>query len=222
MIRVDGLTLTAGAFALRGVSFHVPTGHYAVLMGRTGTGKSTILEAICGLRRVRAGTVQLMHRDVTRLKPAERGVGYVPQDRALFSTMTVRDHLAFSLSIRGMDAAAIARRVAELADLLGIGHLLHRRPAGLSGGEAQRVALGRALAFHPTILLLDEPLSALEDQTRAEMFVLLKSLQHRTGVTTLHVTHSAQEARELADCVLRLEDGAVRMGVSVQQPEPVS
>jgi ABC-type sugar transport system ATPase subunit len=210
MIAVENLSVRAGVFALDGLSFEVPTGKYAVLMGKTGTGKTTVLEAVCGLKPVRAGRVRLRGRDVTRLKAAERGVGYVPQDLALFQTMTVRMHLAIALVVRGWDRAATDRRVGELADLLGLGRLLDRKPLGLSGGESQRVALGRALAYRPSILLLDEPLSALDDETREEMYALLQTVQRQTGVTALHVTHSSQEARKLADRLLILRDGALR------------
>jgi molybdate/tungstate transport system ATP-binding protein len=210
MISVEDLTIRAGSFALRGISFAVPTGQYGVLMGKTGTGKTTILEAICGLKPVSAGRISLDGRDVTQLKPAERGIGYVPQDAALFSTMTVREHLAFSLVVRRWTDAAIGRRVAELAELLGITPLLDRRPHGLSGGERQRVALGRALACHPPILCLDEPLSALDDDTRQDLCTLLESVQKATGVTTLHVTHHRDEAGRLADRILVIENGGVK------------
>jgi ABC-type sugar transport system ATPase subunit len=209
MICVEDLSFRAGAFGLEGVSFSVPTGGYAALMGRTGCGKTTILELICGLKRAGRGRVVLMGREVTGLKPAERGIGYVPQDRALFSTMTVREHLAFSLVVRKWERRAIGRRVEELAELLGIGLLLERRPVGLSGGEAQRVALGRALASRPGILLLDEPLSALDDETREEMYGLLQSVRQKTGVTSIHVTHHRAEAKTLADQLLLLSDGRV-------------
>jgi ABC-type sugar transport system ATPase subunit len=209
MIEVERLSVRAGAFSLDGVSFTVPTGAYAVLMGPTGCGKTTLLEAVCGLKRVRCGRIVLLDRDVTHLRPQERGVGYVPQDLALFPTLTVRDHLAFALVVRRWDEVAVTRRVDDLAGLLGIGPLLARRPQGLSGGEAQRVALGRALAYQPRILLLDEPLSALDEDTRGGMVALLRSVQRATGVTTLHVTHSLTEARQLADVLLRLEGGAI-------------
>jgi molybdate/tungstate transport system ATP-binding protein len=209
MITVENLTVRAGSFALEGVSFALDTGQYGVLMGRTGCGKTTLLEAVCGLKPVRGGRVTLMGRDVTRLRPGERGVGYVPQDRALFPTMTVWDHLAFALAVRKWPADAVAERVGELADLLGIGRLLDRKPHGLSGGEAQRVALGRALSARPQVLLLDEPLSALDDETREEMCALLASVRRHTGVTTLHITHNASEAGRLADRVFRLRDGRI-------------
>jgi molybdate/tungstate transport system ATP-binding protein len=207
MIAVEHLKVHVGGFALEDVSFEVPTGQYAVLMGRTGAGKTTLLEALCGLKPVTGGTIRLNEREVTQLKPAERGIGYVPQDRALFQTMTVREHLAFALVIRKADQPAIRQRVEELSRLLGIEHLLERRPHGLSGGEAQRVALGRALSVRPGILCLDEPLNALDDETRQGMYQLLAEVQLNTGVTILHVTHNLDEAEQLADRILVLQDG---------------
>lgn len=210
MIDIEGLAIRAGAFSLDGVSFQVPAGGYAVLMGKTGSGKTSILEAICGLRPVAAGRVRLGDRDVTELPPGDRGVGYVPQDRALFRTMTVWDNLAFSPHVRGWERDTVEERVREMARLLGIEELLPRRPAGLSGGEAQRVALGRALAARPSVLCMDEPLAALDDETREEMIALLHSVRKATGATVLHVTHSREEARRLADKLFILEAGIVR------------
>jgi ABC-type sugar transport system ATPase subunit len=210
MIALEGLAVTAGSFALADISLQVPAGQYGILMGKTGCGKTTLLEAICGLRAIAAGRVLLDGRDVSALKPAERNIGYVPQDKALFTTMNVRRHLAFSLRVRRAEVKLVERRVAEMASLLDIEPLLDRMPQGLSGGEAQRVALGRALASHPRILCLDEPLSAVDEATRGEMYDLLEALQERTGVTVLHVTHSYSEARRLGDCVLQLESGRVR------------
>ena len=172
MIALSAVTIRQGGFCLHDVSLEVPAGQYAVLMGKTGSGKTTILEAICGLRPLAAGRIRLMDRDVTRLKPGARGVGYVPQDAGLFSRLTVREHLAFALVIRRWSREAIRQRVDALAQLLRIEHLLERRPHGLSGGEAQRVALGRAMAMRPGVLLLDEPLGALDEDTRQEMYDL--------------------------------------------------
>jgi ABC-type sugar transport system ATPase subunit len=209
MIALENVSIHAGGFSLAGIDLVVPEGSYAVLMGKTGTGKTTILEAICGLRRVTRGTIRVMGRAVTGLKPAERGLGYVPQDRALFHTMTVWEHLAFALRIRRWPRRDIEQRVAELARLLGLEHLLGRKPPGLSGGEAQRVALGRALSFRPPVLLLDEPLAALDQETRAEMHELLQSLRKQAQFTTLHVTHDPGEAQRLGDLLLVLRDGAI-------------
>jgi molybdate/tungstate transport system ATP-binding protein len=225
MIAVEGLAVRttrrgkAGGFALSGISFEVAAGEYGVLMGRTGAGKTTILETLCGLRRPTAGRIIFAGRDVTDLKPADRGIGYVPQDRALFISMSVYDHLAFALIVRKWPGKAIAERVAELAEWLSIGHLLGRKPQGLSGGEAQRVALGRALAARPAILLLDEPLSALDEETRQEMCELLRSVQRRSATTTLHITHSQQEATRLADRLLLLTAAGVKISpIPMQEP----
>lgn len=210
MIETERLSVASGGFHLTGINLAVPTGQYAVLMGRTGSGKTTLLEAICGLKPVLAGQIRLGPHVVTHLKAAERGIGFVPQEGALFQTMTVREHLEFALRIRRWPAAAIARRVDEVARMVGVTELLTRRPVGLSGGESQRVALGRALSFRPQTLCLDEPLSALDDQSRHELIALLKRVQQETGVTALHVTHNGAEAAALADCRLELTDGQVR------------
>ena len=212
MISIRGVTVRSGGFSLRQVTFEIPAGGYGVLMGRTGSGKTTLLEMLCGLREVDEGTIWLDNRDVTRLRPADRGIGYVPQDRALFHTMTVRENLAFAPSIHGWRREETDARVAELAELLRITSLLDRSTQGLSGGEAQRVALGRALAARPKILLLDEPLSALDDETWEGMVDLLLQVRKRTGVTTLHVTHRLHEADALGDKFFRLADGAVVEG----------
>ena len=207
VIGIAELCVQAGMFRLEGVSLELPAGAYGVLMGKTGSGKTTLLEAVAGLKPISGGRIVLGGRDVTRLKPAERNLGYVPQDGALFTTMSVRDHLAFALSIRRTPRAVIARRVAELAEWLEIEPLLDRSTRGLSGGEKQRVAIGRALSFRPNTLLLDEPLSALDDRTRGQMYAVLERVRERTGVTTLHVTHSITEAARLADRLFRIEEG---------------
>jgi molybdate/tungstate transport system ATP-binding protein len=209
MIVVEAMAVQAGEFRLDDVCLRVPTGGYAVLMGKTGSGKTTILEAVIGLRNVTRGRIWLDDREVTHLKPAVRGIGYVPQDGALFSKMTVAEQMGLALVIRRVPEAVIRQRVCELAELLGIAHLLHRKPRGLSGGERQRVALGRALSFRPRILCLDEPLSALDDETRRQMCDLLAGIRAKTGVTTLHITHNLAEAQILADCLFRLENGRI-------------
>lgn len=210
MITIDGLSMSQGNFTLENVCLTVPQGAYCVLMGRSGCGKTTILEAVCGLRPLVRGTIRLDGRDVTKLKPGERGIGYVPQDRALFPTMIVREQLAFALVLRRQDQAAIASRVDALAQLLGITHLLDRMPGTLSGGEAQRVTLGRALSANPSVLCLDEPLSALDEDTHGEICSLLEDVHRHTSVTVLHVTHSRREASQLGDRVFDLEGGVLR------------
>lgn len=209
MIELLDVTTGAGVFRLTGLSFQVPQGQYAVLMGRTGRGKTTILEAICGLRRIYHGKILIDGTDVTDWMPGDRQIGYVPQDLALFPTLSVAEHLTFALKLRGHSRKEMSVRCEELGEMLGITSLLHRKINDLSGGESQRVALGRALSFHPTVLLLDEPLSALDESTRIEMQELLRRVKAATGVTTLHVTHSSDEAAALADRRFFLDNGVL-------------
>lgn len=209
MIAVEHLSLRQGNFRLADVSFQVEPGQYAMLMGRTGTGKTSLLEAICGLRPITAGVVRLGSRNVTSLAPAARGVGYVPQDGALFDSLTVAEQLGFALEIRGAPSREVRMRVEELSDLLEIRHLLSRYPEHLSGGETQRVALGRALAHRPRVLLLDEPLSALDQPTRLHMYQLLNRVRQEFQLTAVHVTHNDAEAAVLGDVILRLDQGQV-------------
>ncbi len=210
MIELEHVAIRSGAFALKDVELSIPEGVYAVIMGGTGQGKTTILEAICGLRPVTQGRVVVDHVDVTRWKPAARGIGYVPQDLALFPSLTVRGHLEFALRLRRWSRRAMQDRVAELAHVLGIEALLERRVRGLSGGESQRVALGRALSFRPRVLLLDEPLTALDETTRHRLCELLRAVQEDEGLTTLHVTHSRSEARFLAERLIVLKGGRLQ------------
>ena len=210
MIAVTDLTIHAGAFHLEGISFEATRGQYVALMGPTGCGKTTLIECICGLRPIDRGRIVLGGRDVTRLRPAERGIGYVPQDAALFPTMSVYQHLAFALRLRRLPRPVIDQRVRELAGSLGLTHLLARTPAGLSGGETQRVALGRALSLRPAILCLDEPLNALDRETQEGMCVLLERITRESGITALHVTHDAREAARLADVILAIDNGRIK------------
>ena len=207
MIELDKVTLIAGDFRLQSLSLQIPTGKYAVLMGRTGRGKTTILESICGLRKISSGRLLINEMDVTRWEPADRQIGYVPQDLALFPNLNVRQHIEFALRLRRWEAKKIHQRTDELSTELEIRHLLSRKIHGLSGGESQRVALGRALSFDPSVLLLDEPLSALDDSTRDTMYRLLKRVTSKRNVTTLHVTHNEEEAATMADLRIELSDG---------------
>lgn len=209
MIRFENISWAAGTFALSGVSFTVPQGSYAVLMGRSGSGKTSLLELLCGLRFPSSGAIWIGDREITNLTPGERGIGYVPQDGALFPTLTVRENIGFALRIRGESGPGSRAAVESLAERLGIAGVLDRKPQHLSGGERQRVALARALAAKPTVLVLDEPLSALDEELREDLARLLKEIQRDLKLTTLHVTHHRQEAAQLADHVLRLEHGSV-------------
>lgn len=209
MIELRRVSIRSGAFALAEIELRVPSGGYGVLMGSTGSGKTTLLEAICGLRKVVAGSVLLDGFDVTHWSVGSRGVGYVPQDAGLFPTLCVREHLAFGLELRRVAPREITRRVADVAASLGITELLGRTPKHLSGGEARRVAIGRAIAFHPRLLLLDEPLAALDEDNRLRLIELLKAIHRTEQVTTLHVTHYSEEAAALGEHFFRLVDGRI-------------
>lgn len=210
MIELQNLSLRAGAFTLQNVDLMIPQGTYTVLMGGTGQGKTSLLEVICGLKPVAAGKVRLAGQDVTHWKPADRGIGYVPQDLALFPTISVRGHLEFALKLRHWSAAAMRDRVAHLANVLGIEHLLERSVQHLSGGEAQRVAIGRAISFEPQVLLMDEPLNALDETTRDRLCNLLRTIHAQIKLTTLHITHSRSEARQVADKFFLLTQGKLQ------------
>ena len=210
MIRFENVTIRTPDFSLENISFELDTGKYGVIMGQTGSGKTTLLEITLGLRKINKGTIILNDRDVTKLHPANRGIGYVPQDFALFSTMSVRQHLEFAMKLKKWKQPDIEARVKYLADILGIEHLLHRMPANLSGGEKQRTALGRALAANPAVLCLDEPMSALDDATRANITELMRTIKAKTRVTVLHVTHNRSEADSLADKIFRIENGQLK------------
>ena len=205
MIRLEDICWKAGPFSLENVSFEVPSGKYGVLMGRTGSGKTSLVEMICGLRAPSSGRIWLNGRDVTRVAPGERGLGFVPQDGALFPTQTVARQIGFALRMKGAPAAEISDTVRRLAAEMGIEPLLERKPAGLSGGEKQRVALARALAANPGVLLLDEPLAAVDEDTQTGLIQLLQRTQQEHRITVLHVTHSRREAEMLADVRLRIE-----------------
>ncbi len=213
MIRLENISWIAPGKGrspiLDGLSFEVPSAAYAVLMGRTGSGKTTLLEILCGLRSPGSGTVRIDGRKVTDLPPGERGIGYVPQDGALFPTLTVREQIAFGLRMRGVAADEIATRVLEAAEGVGVSALLDRLPTGLSGGERQRVALARALVVKPSVLLLDEPLASVDEETQDGLIDLLQRTQREHRITVLHVTHSRREAEGLGELHLRLEGGRV-------------
>lgn len=209
MIEICDLSLHLPGFTIRNLNFEVPDGHYAVLMGRTGCGKTTVLEAICGLRHVNAGRIVLHGRDITHDRPGRRNIGYVPQDGAMFPTMSVRKQIEFPMRLRHWSRQTMSDRVDELAALIGIEQLLQRKPRALSGGEKQRVALARALSFRPSILCLDEPLSALDEETRERMCNLLEQVREHEQVTALHITHNPSEAARLATQRLVFEDGQV-------------
>lgn len=206
MIRINQLAIRQGDFELEDINLELPDQCYGILMGPTGCGKTTLVEAICGLRPVDGGSIHLGDDEVTNRAPFDRNIGYVPQDSVLFPTMRIDHQIEFALVVRKMDKNDRRQRVAELAELLGIGNILKRFPQGLSGGERQRVALARALAFRPNLLCLDEPLSALDVSTKSQISSLLKRVHTQEKVTVLHITHSPTEADELGTMVFQMLD----------------
>lgn len=209
MIRIQQLNFSVGAFALRDVSLHVGPGEYFVLLGPTGSGKTLLVECLCGLNRIDSGRIFISGNEVTHLEPRRRGVGYLPQDYALFPHQTVRQNIRFGLKNRRLAPASIRQQVDQLMDQLSLNHLADRLPGKLSGGEKQRVALARALAIRPRVLLLDEPVSALDEQTRDHLCRQLKQLQKGTETTTIHVCHNFVEMLSVADRVGIIEQGRI-------------
>ncbi len=218
MIRTEQLNFSVGSFSLNDVCLHVLPGEYFVLLGPTGSGKTLLVECLCGLNRIDSGRVHIGGADVTDLEPRNRGVGYLPQDYALFPHQSVRQNIGFGLRQRRLSARDVRQRVDQLMDQVGVKHLGDRRPRKLSGGEQQRVALARALAIEPAVLVLDEPVSALDEQTRDNLCRQLKQLQTDTQTTTIHVCHNFAEMLAVADRVGIIYDGRL---VQVGTPQEV-
>ena len=197
MIQITDLYVRQGSFELQGINLQLPQQAYGVVMGPTGSGKTTLLEAICGLRRPSRGRIEIGGKQVTDWPPAQRRIGYVPQEGALFPGMRVDRQIAFALRARRVSRQQQRQRVLELARLLDCQELLERYPGGLSGGEQQRVALARALAFGPQLLCLDEPLSALDATARESMVDLLAQVVASQPITVIHITHNVLEGDRL-------------------------
>lgn len=202
MLRLENISIRQGEFLIENYNLHVLPKEYVVLMGKTGCGKTTILEVICGLRHPRSGKVFVDGREITSLSPADRNIAYVPQDAVLFEMMNVAENIMFPLRLRKWPKQERRQRCEYLCDLMGITHLLNRSVAKLSGGEKQRVALARALSFEPHLLCLDEPMSALDEETRPQMYELIRNLRKELDFTALHVSHSINEAQALADRIV--------------------
>ena len=208
MIEIKGLKVQLGQFSLHSIDLDVREGEYFVLLGPTGAGKTVILESLAGLCPVHSGVIRIGGREVQQLPPEGRGIGYVPQDFALFPFMDVRANIGFGMR-REKGRGSTSERIEALAKLLSISPLLDRGVGTLSGGEKQRVSLARALATEPKVLLLDEPLSSLDLSTAKYLRLELKRFHERFSITTIHVTHSLMEAEELADRIAIIHDGRV-------------
>jgi sulfate transport system ATP-binding protein len=210
MISAKHVSKNYGDFAaLDDVSIEVEEGSLTALLGPSGSGKSTLLRVISGLEVPDTGTVILGAEDVTNVPPQDRGVGFVFQHYAAFKHMTVRDNVAFGLTIRKRPKDEIEKRVDELLQVVGLAGFQTRYPSQLSGGQRQRMALARALAVEPKVLLLDEPFGALDANVRAELRAWLRRLHDEVHVTTVLVTHDQEEAMELADSIVLLNNGKI-------------
>jgi sulfate/thiosulfate transport system ATP-binding protein len=211
VITVHGLHKRYGDFAaLDDVTLAIPDGSLTALLGPSGSGKSTLLRVIAGLEAPDAGRVEIGGRDATLVPPQRREIGFVFQHYAAFKHMTVRDNVAFGLSIRKRPKAEIEARVSELLRIVGLEGFQKRCPAQLSGGQRQRMALARALAVEPRVLLLDEPFGALDAKVRAELRAWLRRLHDEVHVTTVLVTHDQEEAMEVADRIAVLDEGRLQ------------
>jgi len=209
MIEVKNLSLRLGEFHLKDINLSINGGEYFVVLGPTGAGKTVLMECLAGLHRLKQGEIWLDGRDITRLSPEERDLGYVPQDYVLFPFLNVYDNIAFGLDRVKSSRDGVKDRVDRLAGLTGITHLLKRDTRSLSGGEKQRVALARALAPLPRILLLDEPLGALDQRTAKSLRLELRRVHRELNLTTIHITHDLMEAMEMADRLAVIREGRV-------------
>jgi iron(III) transport system ATP-binding protein len=218
-LRIEHLSKRFGAFtALKDVSLEVRRGEFVCFLGPSGCGKTTLLRAVAGLDPQEEGRIEIAGRDVTRAPPAERDFGIVFQSYALFPNLTVAQNVGYGLVNRRKGAVEIRRRVAELLALVGLPEQDRKYPVQLSGGQQQRVALARALATSPGLLLLDEPLSALDAKVRVRLREEIRALQKRLGVTTIMVTHDQEEALAMADRIVVMNHGVIEQ---VGTPEEI-
>ncbi|QDT65077.1 ABC transporter ATP-binding protein [Calycomorphotria hydatis] len=209
MVSIEGLIVDLGEKQLGPIDLIIDPGSHVLLRGPSGSGKTSLLESIAGLRDVREGRISLGGFDVTHRRPADRHLGYAPQDAVLFESMTVEQNLEFPLKFRGIQKADRKERVHRIVELLHIDELLHRKPYRLSGGERQRIALGRAVIYETDLLLLDEPFSALDEESREVMRAALSDIRQQTNCTILHASHDMQDVDSLADRVVNLHQGRI-------------
>ncbi|API55392.1 glycerol-3-phosphate ABC transporter ATP-binding protein (plasmid) [Rhizobium leguminosarum] len=209
-VSLRALDKSYGALRIvKGIDLEIADGEFVVFVGPSGCGKSTTLRMVAGLESITGGEVRIGDRVVNRLAPRERDIAMVFQDYALYPHKTVRENMGFSLKVRGINAGEAAMRVDEAANMLGIAHLLDRRPGQLSGGQRQRVAMGRAIVRRPQVFLFDEPLSNLDAKLRGQVRTEIKKLHQTIGTTIIYVTHDQVEAMTLADRIVILRGGEI-------------
>jgi iron(III) transport system ATP-binding protein len=209
-LKIENIWKAFGTFlALKDVSLSIQEGEFVCFLGPSGCGKTTLLRAIAGLDLQTQGKIEQAGKDVSNLPPSERDYGIVFQSYALFPNLTIEKNIAFGLENTGRNKLEIAQRVAELLQLVGLSEQAYKYPAQLSGGQQQRIALARAIAISPGLLLLDEPLSALDAKVRVHLRHEIKALQKKLGVTTVMVTHDQEEALSMADRIVVMNHGSV-------------
>ena len=218
MIEVKDLTVSLGDFVLQHATLSIERGEYFIILGPTGAGKTVLLESIAGLYPVETGEIWLDGKDITYVEPEKRNIGVVYQDYVLFPHLSVKDNITYGLRVKRRPKTEINDTLQRLVSLLNIGHLLDRKPDTLSGGESQKVSLARALSVSPQVLLLDEPLSALDPGTKEEIQRELRTIHERLKLTFIHVTHDFEEAVALADRIAVVGEGKI---MQVGTPEQV-
>ncbi|MBN1288024.1 MAG: ATP-binding cassette domain-containing protein [Actinobacteria bacterium] len=209
MISITDLHINLGEFALRGVSLSVEDGDYLMVLGPTGAGKTILLETLAGIYTPKSGNILIGGKSILNIPPRKRNIGMVYQDYMLFPHLSVDKNIRFGLKANKVDKEKADEKIKSLVELLNISHLMHRRPGTLSGGEQQRVAIARALIVEPRVLLLDEPLSALDAKTRATLREELRRIHDITGTTMIHVTHSFDEAFLLGNRMAIMDHGEI-------------
>ena len=216
MIKVENLNIHLSEFNLYDINLNIEENEFFILMGPTGAGKTVLLEAIAGLIPIKSGTISVGNINITKLPPEKRGIGIVYQDHSLFPHLSVLDNITYGLHFHRIDKELAEKRLKRLVEDLNLNHLLKRIPLNLSGGELQRVALARALMVNPSVLLLDEPLSALDTSFREEIRAGLKRLHKNSNVTFLMVTHDFAEALSLADRAAVMNNGIIEQMGSME------
>ncbi len=205
-LKIENLSLTQGNFSLSNISYEILNGEYCALMGKTGSGKSLMIKAISGFIPITNGEIYIKGNPVSELEPKLRNVGYVPQYSMLFQHLNVYKNIAFSLKLKKWKKSDIDCEVRRFAEILNISHLLQRDTYNLSGGERQKVALARALIKNPDVLLLDEPLSALDEISSAEVCDILKLIHQEIKVATIHICHNMKEAERVSSRIIKIEE----------------
>lgn len=209
MLKLENISKNLGEFRIDNASLDVVKGEYMVIIGPTGAGKTILLETVAGIYPPDSGRVIMSGRDITDVQPKDRNIAMVYQDFVLFPHLTVSENIGFGLKSRKVPRPEIEKKVKHIASVMGIDHLLHRYPGTLSGGEKQRTAICRAILMEPDVLLLDEPLSALDTRTRENLREELKKLHKMFNTTFIHITHNYEEVFSLADRVVIMNDGEI-------------